>query len=96
MNNVDNKFLCAEFKMDLEQIEILHRLIGISPYSVHFNIVLGNNDFVFFSAMPCGSKEGWVAHKIYEEELDKLVAFLDEHATSLEMKTVTTGGLIYA
>ena len=93
MGTIVNEFVCVEVEISYEKGIELEMLIATCSWKDCFNVTMGNNGYVFFTAAPSGSKEGWTANKQHQEELNMLLSWLKENSSFyVEKRLITSGG----
>lgn len=107
MGRITNEFTCVEFQIDQDyekefelgvyevrtKYDSIKELIDECEFKQHFNLSMGCNNNMYFTAAPSGSKAGWVTSADHAKEVEKVVNLIQEIAGfSIVNKTVTSDG----
>jgi hypothetical protein len=104
MGTTVNKFTCVEFSIDLdyslyydkanEKVEERYRklegLIAQCEFNKYFNLVAGNNNNMYFTAAPSGSKKGGETSERHGYEVDMVCSVIKSVASFCIIKNVLT------
>lgn len=107
MGHITNEFTCVEFQIDMdyskpydvaeaewkEKLAKLKAVVDGSEFSNFFNLVVGSNNHIFFTAAPSGSKQGWETSDKHAAEVRAIVQVIESVADfSIINKTTTSDG----
>ena len=104
MGCITNEFTCVEFQIDPDynleydeavkkagkRLEVLKIMVEACRFKDYFNLVEGSNGNIYFTAAPCGSKDGWETKKAYEYEVELVCNAVKAVADFHIIKKVTT------
>lgn len=104
MGTIVSEFTCVEFDIPInydkkyvesyeeyeQRLNKLKNMIEKTRYEHCFNLVVANNGILYFTAAPCGSKEGWPAKFKYNNELDDICKAIRLVAGYFIIKRITT------
>ena len=104
MGSITNEFTCVEFQIVMdysqgyykaaEQVEKRFDVIKVAleacEFAECFNLVAGNNGNMYFTAAPCGSKDGWGPKKHYDYEVGLICSLIESVSDFYIIKKVIT------
>ena len=107
MGSITAEFTCVEFGIDVnydieyeqalaqadKKFGTLEVALKECEFKDCFNLVTGTNGGLYFTAAPCGSKDGWEARRKYGYELTlmlSLIKAVSDYYT--EKRVITSAG----